>query len=269
MGVPRMASLFGSTTRGEGRFNGIHALAATEPGVVTGSDVEVPMGGGRATTAYVSLPPAGSGSAVLLLPPIFGVTPGIKIFADRIAAEDFVVAAPDMFWRTLPGPLGYEGTDREKAQERYRNFDVGLGVRDVEQLIGWLKARPEVTGGVGVMGLCFGGRYAFLAAAGRGADAAVSYHGTYIEAHLDECRHILAKTSLHFGENDPHVPMAQVERIRDAARTSPNIEIHTYAGAGHGFMQQDRPSYNADVADLAFARGLALLKSELNRGGKP
>lgn len=269
MGAPQTARSFASTIGGERRPNGIRALAATESGIVTGSDVEVPMGGGRATTAYLSLPPSRSGAAVLLLPPIFGVTAGIKAFADRIAAEGLIVAAPDMFWRTLPGPLGYEGTDREKAQERYRNFDVGLGARDVEQLIGWLKARPEVTGGVGVMGLCFGGRYAFLAAAGRSANAAVSYHGTYIEAHLDECQHIHAKIGLHFGENDSHVPMAQVERIRDAARANPNIEIHTYPGAGHGFMQQDRPSYNADVADLAFARGLTLLKSELNRGGKP
>jgi len=236
---------------------------------MTSTELELPIPGGGATTAYVSLPPSGSGGGVLLLPAIFGTTPGIKAFADRIASEGFVVAVPDMFWRTHPGPLGYDGADREKAQERYRTFDVGQGVRDVEQMIAWLRRRPEVVGGVGVVGLCFGGRYAFLAAAGRGADAAVSYHGTFIEAHLDECQRINGRVGLHFGESDQHVPMAQVARIREASRANPKIEIHTYAGAGHGFMQQDRPSYCPDAAALAFARGIALLKSALVRGETP
>lgn len=269
MDARRTATSSGSTVADDPRCDRGHAVQAAEPGAVTGSELEIPIAGGGATRAHISLPPSGSGGGVLLLPPIFGVTAGIKAFADSIAAEGFVVVAPDMFWRTLPGPLAYEGVDRERAQERYRNFDVAQGVRDLEQMIGWLRGRSDVVGGVGVVGLCFGGRYAFLAAAGRGADAAVSYHGTFIEAHVDECPRIGGKVSLHFGESDPHVPMAQVERIREAARTNPNIEIHTYAGAGHGFMQQDRPSYRADAAGLAFARGIAILKSELAKGEKP
>src|SRR5581483_5340092 len=120
---------------------------------------------------------------------------------------------------------------------------------------------------VGVIGICFGGRYALLACAHHDADAGVSYHGTYLERHLQQFAEVSAPLSLHFFERDPHTPMAEVERMRDAARGKPLIEIYTYEGAGHGFMQHDRPSYHAAAAELAFARGMRTLRAALAPGG--
>jgi carboxymethylenebutenolidase len=236
---------------------------------VKASELAIPLAAEGTTQTYVALPPSGSGPGVLVITPIFGVTDGMKAFADQIAAQGFVVAVPDMFWRTLPGPLGYEGSDRDKAQARYKSFDVEQGVRDVTKLNAWLRSWPPVTGELGIVGVCFGGRYAFLAAARSEVDAAVSYHGTYIEKHLEECGRIDRNVSLHFGENDAHVPMSEVQRIRDAAHANPKIEIHTYAGAGHGFTQADRPSYQPQSAELAFARGIEVLRSTIGRRGKP
>ena len=207
----------------------------------------------------------GSVPVVLLLPAIFGVTRGIGELAQRIAQHGYTVIAPDMFWRTAPGPLGYEGTDREKAQERYRAFDVEQGSDDVGALITW--AKQEGAPKTGVVGLCFGGRYALLACARQQTDAGVSYHGTYLERHLDDFAHVSAPLSLHFGESDPQTPMDEVERMKQAGRANPLIDIYTYAGAGHGFMQHDRASHHAAAAELAFARGMHTLRAALACGG--
>jgi carboxymethylenebutenolidase len=166
-----------------------------------------------------------------------------------------------MFWRTLAGPLAYEGTDRDKAQERYKNFDVEQGLEDLARVIDWCRDAEFSDGKVGVMGLCFGGRYAVLAAAKLAISAAVSYHGTFIGAHLELLPTVECPLGLHFGEDDPHVPMSEVARIARACDGNSNIELFTYAKTGHGFMQHDRPSYNPGVAELAFARGIAMLKS--------
>jgi carboxymethylenebutenolidase len=227
------------------------------------SIVEIPIAGEGRCATHVIRPPAATSPAVVLLPPIFGTTPGIKQFAQSISDHGFYVAVPDMFWRTLPGPLGYEGSDRDKAQERYKNFDVKKGVDDLAHIVDWCRGADFGTGKVGVVGLCFGGRYAVVAAAKLGIGAAVSYHGTFIGTHLDILPTVDCPLSLHFGEEDPHAPMSEVARIAQACRGNSNIELFTYAKIGHGFMQQDRPSYGPKAAELAFARGIATLKSGL------
>lgn len=200
---------------------------------------------------------------MFLLPPIFGATQGIREFADRIASYGFVVLTPDMFWRQYPGPLGYEGADRDKAQERYRAFDVTQGMADLHDLVDWAKVWPVGTGRVGIIGMCFGGRYAFLAGAALPIDAGVSFHGTLIGQHLDLCVNVACPLSLHFGEEDSQAPMTEVASIEAAAAANPNIKIYRYPKAKHGFMQQDRPSYLPSAADLAFTRAMELLTSTL------
>ncbi|HVV61598.1 MAG TPA: alpha/beta fold hydrolase [Pseudolabrys sp.] len=221
------------------------------------------MAGGGRCDAFIARPPRGSAPAVVLIPPIYGATPAMESMAQDLAGERYVVVMPDLFWRTLPGPLGYDGSDREKAQERYKKFDVAAGVSDLAEVIRWCAREESSNGKVAVMGLCFGGRYAVLAAAELGAHAAVSFHGTYIGAHLDALRRIACPTSLHFGESDPHAPMTEVKQIADASTGNPDIAIFTYPDAPHGFMQQDRPSYRPDAARPAWARALDTLRKGL------
>lgn len=224
---------------------------------------EIPMSDGGRCQLYLARSPTGRSPAVVLIPPIFGATPGIEGFAQRLSAQGFEVAVPDLFWRTLPGPLGYEGADRDKAQERYQTFDVQQGVDDLGRILTWCRSAHFSTGKVGVVGICFGGRYAVLAAANLGASAAVSYHGTFIGKHIDVLPRIECPVSLHFGEADPHVPMSEVVAISSATPSNGNIEIFSYSDAPHGFMQQDRASYRPAVAELAWARGIIALKKGL------
>jgi carboxymethylenebutenolidase len=230
---------------------------------MTGTAVQIPLGGEGRCDAYVARPPRGSAPAVVLIPAIFGTTPAIEAMARDLAGEGYTVVAPDLFWRILPGPLGYEGADREKAQDRYKRFDVAAGVADLGDIVRWCAREVSSNGKVGVVGLCFGGRYAALAAADLGIGAAVSFHGTFIEAHLDALPRIACPTSLHFGETDSQTPMSAVARIGEAGAGNANVAVFTYPDASHGFMQQDRASYRPEAARPAWARGLDTLKKGL------
>lgn len=230
---------------------------------MAGTTAEIPIAGDGRCNAYVARSPRGAAPAVVLIPPIFGATPGIESMAQELAGEGYIVVVPDLFWRTLPGPLGYEGADREKAQDRYKKFNVTTGVSDLGEVIGWCEREASSNGKVGVMGLCFGGRYAVLAAADLGVNAAVSFHGTYIGSHLDALPRIACPTSLHFGEVDPHAPMSEVKQIAEASTGNANVAVFTYPEAPHGFMQQDRASYRPDAARPAWTRGLETLKKGL------
>jgi carboxymethylenebutenolidase len=230
---------------------------------MAGTVAEIPIAGEGCCNAYVARPPRGSGSAVVLIPAIFGTTPAIESMAQELASEGYAVVVPDLFWRILPGPLGYEGADREKAQDRYKRFDVTAGVSDLGDIVRWCAREVSSNGKVGVMGLCFGGRYAAVAAADLGIGAAVSFHGTFIEAHLDALPRIACPTSLHFGEADSQTPMSEVAGIAEASAGNANIAVFTYPDAPHGFMQQDRASYRPEAARSAWARGLETLKKGL------
>jgi carboxymethylenebutenolidase len=65
---------------------------------------------------------------------------------------------------------------------------------------------------------------------------------------------------LHFGKLDTHIPAEQVEKVHSA---HPEVEIHWYENAGHGFNCDMRASYNPEASALARTRALAFLKKHL------
>jgi carboxymethylenebutenolidase len=67
-------------------------------------------------------------------------------------------------------------------------------------------------------------------------------------------------TQLHFGEKDTGIPLTDVETIR-AKR--PDVEIHVYPGAQHGFHCDERASYDKASADIAWPRSMAFFARHL------
>jgi dienelactone hydrolase len=58
---------------------------------------------------------------------------------------------------------------------------------------------------------------------------------------------------------DVHIPRSEIDEVVDATRVNRNIETHLYAGAGHGFFNPLRPSYDAAAVALAKERTDGLL----------
>jgi carboxymethylenebutenolidase len=96
----------------------------------------------------------------------------------------------------------------------------------------------EVTGGVGVVGFCFGGGLAFNVAADDEPDAVVSYYGSALPQLLDRAADVTAPSLHHFGLADAFLPVEVVRTIQ-AAVTPVGARFETYEGANHAF---DNPS---------------------------
>jgi carboxymethylenebutenolidase len=208
---------------------------------------------------YVALPAAVPASGIVLLPPIFGIEPVIRALADRYAARGFVVVVPNQFRRDAE-PDVMERTDagRARALARAQRVDVEAIVDDVRATVAELRAMPACNGKVAALGFCFGGRYAFLAAARLDVQAAAGFHPTQIGASLTDAPRVHAPLSLHLGAEDPLTPPSEVNAITSALQDKPDAEIFVYPGATHNFAVPGVPGYDAAVAALAEQRVFAL-----------
>jgi carboxymethylenebutenolidase len=95
---------------------------------------------------------------------------------------------------------------------------------------------------IGVIGYCFGGTMAWVAAARLHPSAAVGYYGGRIGNYAGET--LSAPVMLHFGKQDTHIPAEEVGKVHAA---HPEVEIYWY-DAGHGFNCDARGSYNKEAA---------------------
>ena len=213
---------------------------------------------GGTMPAEMASPALGSGKAIIMVAPIFGIEDGTRDIMEDYAAQGSEVVTPDMFWRTIPGTLGRDGEGRAKAVERSENFDVEQGVRDLGDAVAFVKAMPQSNGKVAVFGYCFGGRFAYLAATRLGVDAAVSFHGVAIGQHLDEADNLACPLAIHVGDQDPVVPMDEIAATKAAIGAKPGVEIRVYPGIGHGFTGKGRANYDA-FADGESNRAAAAL----------
>lgn len=208
---------------------------------------------------YLALPPTGRGPGLVLWQEIFGVNAHIRAVARQYALDGFVVLAPDTFWRQAPRvDLGYEGADRERAFSLMQGYAPEQARSDIGAAVRALRQRPEVSGAVGSIGYCMGGRLAYLSAATAGVDAAVAYYGGGIQTQLDLAAGIGCPVQFHYAERDDHIPLDAVERVRQAMQGK-EAEVHVYPGAQHGFNCWARASYDAASAALAHGRALAFL----------
>ncbi len=210
---------------------------------------------GRAFDAYLALPPAGPAPAIVVVPSIFGVTDPFKTSLDRYASKGFVVVAPDVFWRTHPGPLTPDR--RQEGQARMAAYEFDAGLDDLRRTVDALKNVSEWNGKFGIFGFCFGGKHAFLGITRLGADAGAAFHGTAMHTVLDEAGKLNKPFSFHYGKDDHVVPMDQVDAIKTAL-AGKDGEIYVYDDAGHSFALPDNPGFHAEVARLSEDRALAV-----------
>jgi len=223
-----------------------------------GTDITYKTRDGESFDGYLATPD-GSGTApgILMITAIFGVDNEMKQLSDAWAFDGFVVSTPDIFWRVMPGPTA----DMEKAFARYGAFEQEPGMRDIEDLVKDLRARPECNGKVGILGFCFGGLYAHLGAARLGIDAAISFHGTKIGECLDETPKVTCPVSFHFGDEDPVVPMEEVAAIQKAYAGHASAEITVHTGATHNFAMPYKDGYHAEACKASRVAALRCLKS--------
>jgi carboxymethylenebutenolidase len=207
---------------------------------------------GHQLGAYRADPIGTPRGRVVVIQEIFGVNRHIRSVCDRLAEAGYVALAPQIFDRIVPNfETGYSEMEVAKAREYIPKLDWAKVMEDTRAAVDALKRE----GPVAVMGFCLGGSVAYLAAARfDGLAAAVCYYGGQIIKFIDEKPR--APVQMHFGENDGHIPLSDVETMR---QKRPDAEIHVYAGAGHGFHCDERGSFEPKSAKIAWERSLAFL----------
>src|SRR5258705_3783368 len=125
---------------------------------------------------YLARPASAAGKVpgVLVVHENRGLNPYIEDVARRLGTANFVAFAPD----GLTSVGGYPGDD-EKGGQLFGTVDRPKMTADFEAAARWLKARPDCTGKIGVVGFCFGGGIANTLAVRMGADlaAAAPFYG--------------------------------------------------------------------------------------------
>jgi carboxymethylenebutenolidase len=218
--------------------------------------VKLEANDGHQLDAYVAYPEGGPIAGLVVVQEIFGVNRHIRSVVDGYAKEGFLAVAPALFDRYERGlELGYEGEDMQKARSLISGLNMDNALRDTAAALEY--AREQTGKKFGVIGYCFGGTIAWLAAARLKVNAAVGYYGGQIAKFADE--HPKVPIMLHFGKLDQHIPKESIDAVQAA---NPEVPIFWY-DAGHGFNCNDRASYNAEAAKLAKDRALKFLKKYL------
>src|SRR5262245_18737281 len=73
---------------------------------MAGKTIQIHGRTGNDFDCYLAMPQTGGPvPAVVLASAVHGVDKDLRDLADEFAAHGFIAAAPDLFWRTIPGPL--------------------------------------------------------------------------------------------------------------------------------------------------------------------
>lgn len=211
--------------------------------------IELTAGDGTHFSAYRADPPDTPKGAVVVLQDVFGITPEIQKVADAFAAKGYVAIAPSLFDRVKPGvSLGHDEAGQADGAAISREISKDQAISDIQATVDAVKS----AGKVAIVGYCWGGDLAYAAANKVSSIACVvGYDGSETVADYREKRKV--PTLLHFGENDPKVPLESITQFR---AWRPDVSAFTYPGAAQGFGCDERDSYREDAAEKALERTL-------------
>jgi carboxymethylenebutenolidase len=220
--------------------------------------IELGAADGHRFDAYVATPAqAKAHGAIVVLQEIFGVNAHIRAVADGYAADGYLAVAPALFDRVERGlEIGYAEADVQRGIALKSASPNDKALLDIAAAI---EHAAKVSGGkIGVVGYCWGGLLAWLAACSLdGLACAVAYYGGGMPA--QKSLQPRCPVLVHFGERDQSIPLAAAEDFRAA---QPKVEVHFYP-AGHGFNCDQRASHDAAAARLARERSLAFFARHL------
>jgi carboxymethylenebutenolidase len=228
---------------------------------VAGKTISIHSSEGGKFDCYVVAPKTDDLSpAVVLASAVHGVDGDIRAIADEFAAHGFIAAAPDLFWRSLPGPLS---RDDERAAERSqpRLTQIRAGEDDMADTLEYLSTLSKFNGRAAAMGFCYGGPYAILGPKRLGYAAGISCHGTQMLDYIEELEGVTQPVCIIWGDQDHLAPIKMLDAFRDIASRVSNVELHIIPGVCHGFMMHGSPAaFNPVAREFSMERALALLQ---------
>lgn len=223
-----------------------------------GRMIEFPSNG-AATPGYLSAAATGAGPGVVLIQEWWGLVEHIRDLADRLAAENFVVVAPDLYH-------GEKAKSPDTAGKLLMALDIPRAAKEIRAAGDYLASLANVEPKkVGVIGFCMGGQLALYA----GQEfpdriaAVVDFYGIHPNAPVDPER-LRVPVLMHFATRDKSVPVGTARKFVKRGRAAgAKVEAHFYE-ADHAFFNDTRPEvFSPEHASTAWARTLAFLRLNL------
>lgn len=220
--------------------------------------------GNRTVQAFVVYPETkGKSPVVILIHEIFGLSDWAREMSDELAAQGFIVVAPDLLSGFGPSGSGSSGfSDQEARVKAVSALDPDGVLADLDAAADYAKHLPASNGKIATIGFCWGGAKSFAFATHRkDLSAALVFYGSGPA----DVTAITAPVYGFYAGNDARIGAtlpATTAAMKAAGKT---YEPVTYDGAGHGFMRAGQDPSNTVPAnktarEQAFARVVELLK---------
>ena len=191
----------------------------------------------------------------------------------RFTQHGCVVVCPNIYERFGHGLPGEISTAMRAAGGVHDDSVMG----DCQGALDYLTSLPYSNGRVGVIGMCSGGRHAFLAGCRvKGLHAAVNCWGGGVvmaQADLTPARPVApidltARLSCPllgiFGNDDKNPTPEQVNRLEEELKKhGKDYAFHRYDGSGHAFWSYDRDAYRPAQAMDSWAKTFEFFNKHL------
>jgi carboxymethylenebutenolidase len=228
--------------------------------VVRTSNIDLKVNGDGAY-AFVAQPDDDARHpGVVLIQEWWGIEPHIRDLAQKLAAEGFVVAVPDLY----QGKIATEPNDAQRMSMMIRG-NVDKAAKKIIGALDTLKAMPNVEPKkLGLMGFCIGG-FMTLVVASRYPDlgAVVAFYGAGYDPTPEEVAKVNAPVLAIYGSKDQSIPMDQIEKIQrlyKAAGKDLTVKIYD---ASHAFINPAHGMGNEKAAAEAWPLAVNFLKQHL------
>lgn len=238
----------------------------------TEREVLVPTEDGVADAFFVH-PAKGRHPGVILWPDVAGLRESKRVMARRLADEGYAVLAVNPYYRGSKAPV-LETFDQWRTPEGKariaplrEQLTPEAVTLDARAFVAFLDGQEAVDRerGIGSNGYCMGGSFTVRTASAvpDRVRAAASFHGGRLVSDAADSPHRLIEgTEAAFlfaiaRNDDERDPGAKAELRAAGAAAGRPVEVEVYP-ADHGWCVPDSPAFDADAANRAWERMLAL-----------
>jgi carboxymethylenebutenolidase len=197
---------------------------------------------------------------IVLIQEWWGIEPHIRDLAQKLAADGFVVAVPDLFH----GKIVTEPNEAEKMVMMIAG-NIDNAAKEIIGALETVKAMPNVEPKkLGLMGFCVGGFMAYVVAS-RYSDlgAVVPFYGAGYDPTPEDVAKVNAPVLANYGSRDESVPMEQIQKIERMYKAAGKDFTVKMFDAGHAFINLSHGDGNEKAAAEAWPLAINFLKEKL------
>jgi carboxymethylenebutenolidase len=260
--------------------------AVSDPTRISGEQLTYPGAEGTAINGYLARPAdAASHPGMIVIHEAGGLNEHIRDVCNRLANIGYVTLGVDLYTREGGPP---DTSDAQATMKRLFAISDATALGDLEGAADHLRSLDGVTGRIGCIGFCMGGRYTLLlACASHKLNVAVDCWGGFIDRSTPDERATESRPTpplemvasglecpllAAVGAEDHNPSPELAERLREEAANSPagrdglEIKVDVYDGASHAFFADYRPTYRPEPAARLWAEIVPFLSRHLQSG---